>query len=38
MNRETRPISNKDFTELLEGKERIGYGAETSVYEHPTNP
>lgn len=37
-NREIKPTGNKDFTEQLEGKKRLGYGAESNVYEDISNP
>lgn len=37
-NREIKPAGNKDFTEELKGKERLGYGAESNVYEDISNP
>lgn len=38
INRNIKSAGNKDFTQQLKGKERLGYGAENDVYEDTTNP
>ena len=38
INRNVKSAGNKDFTQQLKGRERLGYGAENDVYEDTTNP